>query len=36
MHLRFDSKVATRMFVIGLVLALAVYIGTLATFAFWG
>lgn len=36
MHLRFDSKVATRMFVIGLVLALAVYIGALATFAFWG
>jgi len=35
MHLRFDSKVATRMFSIGVVLALAVYIGALSTFAFW-
>ena len=36
MHLKFDGKVATRMFAIGIFLALAVYIGTLATFAFWG
>ena len=35
MHLKFDSKVATRMFLIGLVLALGVYVATLATFAFW-
>jgi cytochrome c oxidase subunit 4 len=35
MHLKFDGKVASRMFAIGIFLALAVYIGTLSTFAFW-
>ena len=36
MHLKFDSKIANRMFLIGIVLALGVYIAALATFAFWG
>jgi cytochrome c oxidase subunit IV len=35
MHLKFDGKIATRMFAVGLVLALAVYIAALSTFAFW-
>lgn len=35
MHLKFDGKVATRMFAVGIVLALGVYIAALATFAFW-
>jgi cytochrome c oxidase subunit IV len=36
MHLRFDSNLFTRLFYSGLVLAVAVYIGTLTTFSFWG
>lgn len=35
MHLRFDSNLFTRLFVSGLVLALAVYIGTLAAFEYF-
>ncbi len=35
MHLRFDSNLFTRVFVSGLVLAIAVYAGTLTTFRFW-
>jgi caa(3)-type oxidase subunit IV len=35
MHLKFDSKIANRMFLIGIVLALGVYVATLSTFAFW-
>ena len=35
MHLKFDGKVATRMFAVGIVLALGVYIAALSTFAFW-
>ncbi|NLD75475.1 MAG: hypothetical protein GX643_02290 [Acidimicrobiales bacterium] len=35
MHLRFDSKVLTRVFYAGLALAIAVYVGTLATFEFF-
>jgi cytochrome c oxidase subunit 4 len=36
MHLKFDSKFANRMFLIGIFLAVAVYAGTLSTFAFFG
>ena len=35
MHLRFDSRLFSKMFVAGLVLAVAVYIATLAAFEFW-
>ena len=35
MHLRFDSNLFTRVFVSGLLLAIAVYAGTLTTFRFW-
>lgn len=35
MHLRFDSRLFTRLFVTGLVLAVGVYVITLATFEFW-
>ncbi len=35
MHLRFDSNLFTRMFVSGLVLAVGVYLVTLATFRFF-
>ena len=35
MHLRFDSNLFTRLFVSGLVLAVAVYLGTLAAFEFF-
>jgi cytochrome c oxidase subunit IV len=36
MHLRFDSSLFTRLFYSGLALAVAVYIGALTTFQFWG
>ncbi|MCB0817480.1 MAG: cytochrome C oxidase subunit IV family protein [Flavobacteriales bacterium] len=35
MHLKFDSKLLTRAFYAGLFLALAVYLGVLATFEFF-
>jgi cytochrome c oxidase subunit 4 len=35
MHLRFDSKMFGRLFWSGLILAVAVYIGTLTSFEFW-
>jgi|SRR5215212_7596824 len=35
MHLRFDSNLFTRLFVSGIVLAVAVYLGALATFEFF-
>ena len=35
MHLRFDSNLFTRMFVSGIVLAVAVYVGTLAAFEYF-
>ena len=35
MHLRFDSNLFTRLFVSGIVLAVAVYLGTLAAFEFF-
>jgi cytochrome c oxidase subunit 4 len=35
MHLRFDSRMFTRVFVAGILLALAVYMGALATFEFF-
>src|SRR4051794_21337847 len=35
MHLRFDSSIFTRLFVSGIVLAVAVYIAMLATFQFF-
>jgi cytochrome c oxidase subunit IV len=35
MHLKFDSRLFSRMFVAGLVLATAVYIVMLAAFEFW-
>ena len=35
MHLKFDSRLFSRMFVAGLVLASAVYIAMLAAFEFW-
>ncbi|MDP8954744.1 MAG: cytochrome C oxidase subunit IV family protein [Actinomycetota bacterium] len=35
MHLRFDSNLFTRVFVSGLLLAVAVYAGTLTIFRFW-
>src|SRR5215210_1118354 len=35
MHLRFDSSLFTRLFVSGIVLAVAVYMGTLAAFEFF-
>jgi len=35
MHLRFDSNIFTRLFVSGLVLAVGVYLATLATFEFF-
>jgi cytochrome c oxidase subunit 4 len=35
MHLRFDSNLFTRLFLSGLLLAVAVYIGFLATFEFF-
>ena len=35
MHLRFDNPIFGRMFVAGLVLAIAVYIITLTAFQFW-
>ncbi len=35
MHLRFDSKLFGRLFVAGLVLAVGVYVATLAAFEFW-
>jgi cytochrome c oxidase subunit 4 len=35
MHLRFDSKLFTRVFVSGLLLSVAVYVGALATFEFF-
>ena len=35
MHLRFDSNIFTRLFVSGIVLAVAVYMGTLAAFEFF-
>ena len=36
MHLKFDSPLFTKFFVAGLVLATAVYIIMLSSFAFWG
>ena len=36
MHLKFDSPVLTRVFYAGLVLAIAVYLGVLASFEFFG
>jgi cytochrome c oxidase subunit 4 len=35
MHLRFDSNLFTRLFVSGILLALGVYLGTLASFEFF-
>ena len=35
MHLRFDSSLFTRMFVSGILLAVGVYLGALATFEFF-
>ncbi len=35
MHLRFESKLFGRLFVAGLVLAVGVYVATLAAFEFW-
>jgi cytochrome c oxidase subunit 4 len=35
MHLRFDSRLFTRVFVAGLILAFSVYLIALSTFAFW-
>ncbi len=35
MHLRFDNRLLTWVFVAGLALAVVVYIVTLATFEFW-
>lgn len=35
MHLRFDSRLFTRLFVAGIVLAVGVYVGALATFQYW-
>ena len=35
MHLKFDFRLYTRMFVAGLVLAVAVYIAMLTAFEFW-
>ena len=35
MHLRFDSRMFTRFFVTGLVLATTVYLITLTVFEFW-
>jgi cytochrome c oxidase subunit IV len=35
MHLRFDSNLFTRLFVSGVVLAVAVYLGTLAAFEYF-
>jgi cytochrome c oxidase subunit 4 len=35
MHLKFDSRLFSRLFVAGLVLASAVYIAMLAAFEFW-
>lgn len=35
MHLKFDRPIFSRMFVGGLVLAVAVYVATLAAFEFW-
>jgi cytochrome c oxidase subunit IV len=35
MHLKFDNKIFRRVFISGLVLAVAVYLIVLATFAFW-
>lgn len=35
MHLRFDSRLFTRVFVAGLLLAVGVYVGFLATFEFF-
>jgi cytochrome c oxidase subunit IV len=35
MHLKFDSRIFTRIFVAGLVLAVAVYIAVLLTFRYW-
>ena len=36
MHLRFDSKLFAKMFTIGLILAVGVYMITLTAFEFWG
>lgn len=35
MHLRFDSRLFTRVFLAGVLLSVAVYVGTLATFEFF-
>lgn len=35
MHLRFDHKLFSRVFVAGLVLAVSVYVATLTTFQYW-
>ena len=35
MHLKFDSNLLTRVFVAGIVLAVAVYIAAMTTFHFW-
>jgi cytochrome c oxidase subunit IV len=35
MHLKFDSPMANRMFLIGIFLAVTVYIAALATFTYW-
>ncbi len=35
MHLKFDSRIFSRLFMIGLALAVAVYVITLFTFHFW-
>ena len=35
MHLRFDNRLFAKMFTVGLVLAVGVYVVTLATFEFW-
>lgn len=36
MHLKFDNPLFTQLFVGGLILAVVVYVATLAAFEFWG
>jgi cytochrome c oxidase subunit 4 len=36
MHLKFDSRIFRRLFISGLVLAVAVYIAVMASFQLWG
>lgn len=35
MHLKFDGRLFNRMFLIGIFMAIAVYVATLLTFEFW-